>query len=71
MALRIPSLVLKQLYTFGSLKNVPGGVKFSLKNRLSDATLTAVTGVKFDGNEVPLSGVTMSFDSKGRCVAGC
>ncbi len=40
MAFPIPSMMLKQLYTFGSLKNTPDGVKFSLKNRLSDATMT-------------------------------
>jgi hydroxymethylglutaryl-CoA reductase (NADPH) len=49
----IPSLLLKQLYTFGSLMNVEGGVKFSIKNRLSDAVLTGIQSVKFDGDEVP------------------
>ncbi len=49
----IPSLVLKQLYTFGSLKNVEGGVKFSLKNRLSDATLIGIYRIKIDGSEAP------------------
>jgi hydroxymethylglutaryl-CoA reductase (NADPH) len=49
----IPSLVLKQLYTFGSLKNVEGGVKFSIKNRLSDALLTGVGNVIINGAEVP------------------
>ena len=43
MAIPIPSMILKQLYTFGSLKNLPDGVKFSLKNRLSDATRDGVT----------------------------
>jgi len=56
----IPSLVLKQLYTFGSLKNVEGGVKFSLKNRLSDATLTGVYKIKIDGSEAPKQ--ALSFD---------
>jgi hydroxymethylglutaryl-CoA reductase (NADPH) len=49
----IPSLVLKQLYTFGSLKNVEGGVKFSIKNRLSDAVLTGIGNVIINGAEVP------------------
>lgn len=49
----IPSLLLKQLYTFGSLMNVEGGVKFSIKNRLSDAILTGMQSVKVDGDEVP------------------
>jgi hydroxymethylglutaryl-CoA reductase (NADPH) len=33
----IPSMLLKRLYTFSSLKNTPGGVQLSVKNRLSDA----------------------------------
>jgi len=42
----VPSLLLKQLYTFGSLSNTPDGVKFSLKNRLQDATLTELIHLK-------------------------
>ncbi len=53
MAFAVPSLLLKQLYTFDSLKNTAEGVRFSLKNRLSDATVTALHHVKFDGQEVP------------------
>ena len=33
----IPSMLLRQLYTFGSLKNTGQGVQFAIKNRLSDA----------------------------------
>jgi hydroxymethylglutaryl-CoA reductase (NADPH) len=58
----IPSLVLKQLYTFGSLQNNEHRVAFSVKNRLSDATLTAISRVKLDGRDVPLSGVTLVLD---------
>jgi len=57
----IPSLVLKQLYTFGSLKNVEDGVKFSLKNRLSDATLIAVHSLKIDGVAAPKSALTFDL----------
>ncbi len=57
MALAIPSLLLKQLHTFGSLKNTADGVEFSVKNRLSDTTLTGLTGLKFDGYEVPLDSI--------------
>jgi len=51
--MKIPSLVLKQLYTFGSLENFEGGMKLSLKNRLSDAILTELKSVRIDGEEVP------------------
>jgi hydroxymethylglutaryl-CoA reductase (NADPH) len=57
----IPSLLLKQLYTFGSLMNVEGGVKFSIKNRLSDAMLTGVQSVKFNGIEVPKNNVRLDL----------
>jgi hydroxymethylglutaryl-CoA reductase (NADPH) len=63
MALPIPSLVLKQLYTFGSLRNTADGVRFSLKNRLSDATLTALYGVKFDGKAVPREAIKLILDT--------
>ena len=58
----IPSLVLKQLYTFGSLQNNEHRVTFAVKNRLSDATLTAVSRVKLDGRDIPLSAVTLILD---------
>ena len=51
--MKIPSLILKQLYTFGSLVNTEEGARFSLKNRLSDATLTALEAVAIDGEQVP------------------
>ena len=62
MALAIPSMLLKQLHTFGSLKNTEQGVQFSVKNRLSDARLTGLTGLKFDGKDVPLSAVTVVLE---------
>ena len=55
--MKIPSLILKQLYTFGSLENVNGGVQCAVKNRLSDATLTGLKSIRFDGYDVPLSDV--------------
>ena len=61
MALAIPSLLLKQLHTFGSLKNTDRGVEFSVKNRLSDATLTGLLGLKFDGAAVPLEAITIDL----------
>jgi len=45
----VPSALLKQLYTFGSLENTDQGVEFALKNRLKDATLTELVEVKIDG----------------------
>ena len=62
MALAIPSMLLKQLYTFGSLKNENGNVRFSVKNRLSDATIMSIDSLSFDGQEVPLENITLVVD---------
>ena len=53
----IPSLLLKQLYTFGSLKNVNGGIRFSLKNRLSDTQGIEVTRLQINDTAVPIEQV--------------
>ena len=59
MALAIPSLILRQLYTFGSLTNVEQGVQFSVKNRLSDGTITGLKLIKLDGQMVPREAITI------------
>jgi hydroxymethylglutaryl-CoA reductase (NADPH) len=61
MGLTIPSMLLKQLYTRDSLHNTADGVRFSLKNRLSDSTVTALHGVKIDGVEVALNAITIDL----------
>jgi hydroxymethylglutaryl-CoA reductase (NADPH) len=38
-------------------KNSPEGVQFSIKNRLSDATVTGLRGIRIDGREIPLHDV--------------
>ncbi len=63
MALPIPSMVLKQLYTFNSLRNTADGVRFSLKNRLSDTKVTALQSVKFDGLAVPREDISILLDT--------
>lgn len=55
--MKIPSLILKQLYTFGSLENTASGVRFGLKNRLSDSALTGVNEISVDGKVLPLDEV--------------
>lgn len=51
--MKIPQLLLRQLYTFGSLANEAGGFRLSLKNRLSDVTLTRIVGIRFDHMDFP------------------
>jgi len=55
----VPSVLLKQLYTFGSLENTDQGVQFSIKNRLKDATLNELVGVTVDGEAVPDGKITL------------
>ena len=62
MAIPIPSMILKQLHTNGSLKNTADGVEFSMKNRLNDTKLVGLTGLKFDGREVALDKVRVRLD---------
>ena len=57
----IPSMLLKKLYTLGSLKNAERGVQFAVKNRLSDAELTALKSIAIDGRPVPMKDVTLEL----------
>ncbi len=66
----IPSMVLKQLYTFGSLKNIEDGVRFSVKNRLSDTRLTGILRLRVDGREVPLERVRLELDDGSELPPG-
>jgi len=65
MFMKIPSLILRQLYTFGSLENTGNGVTFALKNRLSDARLRRIRALRIDGEEIPLDRVAIEL-SDGR-----
>ncbi|HKF96161.1 MAG TPA: hydroxymethylglutaryl-CoA reductase, partial [Gammaproteobacteria bacterium] len=57
----IPSMLLKQLYTFGSLKNVDQGVQFTIKNRLSDAEFVDLQGITIDGKSVPRESIRVDL----------
>jgi len=61
----VPSLLLKQLYTFGSLKNAPEGVSFQIKNRLSDAEIVKIDSVSLEGKEIALEKVTLVTSDGG------
>lgn len=61
----VPSLLLKQLYTFGSLKNTENGVTFSLKNRLSDATITDIHHIAISGINADLKKTVLMLSGGG------
>lgn len=55
----IPSMLLKKLYTLGSLKNAEAGVQFAIKNRLSDAELVGLRAIHINGTPVALDRVSL------------
>ncbi len=64
----IPSLLLKKLYTLGSLKNADAGVQFSIKNRLSDAELIGLRSIAINGTPVALDRVSLTL-ADGRALS--
>jgi hydroxymethylglutaryl-CoA reductase (NADPH) len=59
--MQVPNLLLKKLYTVGSLKNTDAGPQFALKNRLLDAELVAVSGIAIDGRPLALDDVRLGL----------
>ncbi len=59
--MRIPGMILRRLYTNGSLQNVEGGIRFEVKNRLSDATLTKISEIKINEAEIPLDELVLEL----------
>ena len=64
--MKIPSMLLKRMYTFGTLKNDSEGVRFSLKNRLRDAKLFRVHEVSINGEQLELNRVTIQTEDGAR-----
>ena len=59
----IPSMLLKRLYTYSSLKNNSDNVQFSIKNRLSDAKLTKINHIGIDQHRIPLHDIHFDIGS--------
>ncbi len=64
----IPKLILKQLYTFSSLKNVSLGLEFSIKNRLTDVRLTGISSIRIAEKEIPLKDIFIDL-GRGDLIA--
>lgn len=60
----IPELMIKQLYTIGSLRSSPDGLHFRLKNRIKDAVLRQVTSLSINKNEIALQNVFLFTGDK-------
>ena len=68
--MKIPSLILKQLYNFGSLENLPeGGIQFTLKNRLSDARLTRLVEISINDERLPADSIRLEQTEGGPVAA--
>lgn len=59
----IPQLILRQLYTNGSLHSNERGIQFSLKNRLADAKLLKVYEICIDKKPVNPEDIVISFEN--------
>lgn len=60
-----PKKVLNKLYNHTSLKNADGGVRFSVKNRLSPSVLLEVTNVAIDGRDIPKDNISIACNQNG------
>jgi len=63
--MKIPAFVLRKLYVKGSLRAIPGGVRFTLKNSLATASLIGLKSLQVDGLDVPAERVQLSLDGQG------
>ncbi len=66
----IPSLLLKKLYTLGSLKNTPEGVQFSIKNRLSNAEILGLHSLALNGSPLTLEQVRFDLEDGSEMRVG-
>jgi len=57
----IPHSILKKLYNRASLKNTSAGVSFSIRNRLSPASLERIEKVVLDGQSIPVNNVNLKL----------
>lgn len=58
----VPQLILRQLYTNGSLQNLDSGIQFSLKNRLADVKILAVMKIKINKENIELAQVKIIME---------
>ena len=62
----IPPIIMKKIYSIGTLKNIEDGVSFSMKNPMKDALITNLAGISINGCEIALDDVSMK--SGGTCL---
>ncbi len=65
----VPQLILRQLYTNGSLQNIDDGIQFSLKNRLANTKLLSIKEIKIDDEKIDLARVNIVFEDDSEIAA--
>lgn len=63
-------MLLRQLYTYNSLKNTEGGIRFSIKNRLTDVEFTELKSVRINGEEISKEKITLDLGGGTTMQAG-
>jgi hydroxymethylglutaryl-CoA reductase (NADPH) len=58
----ISPLIMKKIYSIGSLMNVEDGVSFSIKNPMKDGVITGISNICINGLEISLDEVLMGFN---------
>jgi hydroxymethylglutaryl-CoA reductase (NADPH) len=62
----IPKLMIKQLYTIGSLQLNNGGIRFSLKNRLRDGSLSKVLSLRINNQLISPDNIFLGSADAGQ-----
>jgi len=58
--INIPPIIMKRIYSMGSLTNLKDGVSFIIRNPMKDALITRLNGVFINGKEIPQHEVLLS-----------
>jgi hydroxymethylglutaryl-CoA reductase (NADPH) len=61
----ISPIILKKIYSSGSLMNLDEGVGFHIKNQIRDAMLTGIYHVAINGTEIPLHDIFVRKNGSG------
>jgi hypothetical protein len=62
----IPAFLLKKLYVKGSLKAIPDGFSFTIKNTLSSGTITKVSPLLIDSQKIGRERLTIAHRGSSR-----
>lgn len=64
MPIKIPGFLLKRIYVKGSLRNIPDGFEFKLKNTLGSGYANGLLPIVMDGEALPAERAYFSVSEK-------